>query len=202
MRYRSLFFILCGLYWFVVCGVAVAAPASPAATVSDATDQQYVQEILGMTNARGLNNTEMDSLQKRAEQGYAPAQYCLGILYSGKRIGGVEREDSISKAFEWFQKAAVQGFAAAQFQLGMMYSSGYKVSEAYGGRVLVPEDKGKAMEWYEKAAASGLTEAQYKLGEMYEEGQDVTQNHGKAMEWMQKAAGQGHEQAKQYLGWL
>ncbi|MBQ1671009.1 MAG: SEL1-like repeat protein, partial [Treponema sp.] len=49
---------------------------------------------------------ELDSLQKRAEQGDAEAQFYLGVMYySGN---GVELD--ITQAFELFKKAADQGY--------------------------------------------------------------------------------------------
>ena len=54
--------------------------------------------------------------QKSANQGYATAQYNLGVMY---RDGQGVRQD-YQQAFNWYQKSANQGYAAAQNNLGVM----------------------------------------------------------------------------------
>ena len=49
-----------------------------------------------------------------AEQGYAPAQYNLSIMYEN----GHGVDVNYKKAMEWFEKAAKQGHADAQYNLG------------------------------------------------------------------------------------
>lgn len=48
--------------------------------------------------------------RRSAEQGYAPAQYNLGVMYY--RGDGVEK--NLSLAEEWLSRAAVQGYIPAQ----------------------------------------------------------------------------------------
>jgi hypothetical protein len=60
--------------------------------------------------------SEFASTQRAAEQGYANAQFNLGLMYDNGH--GVQKDDR--KAVEWFQKAADQGNAPAQFNLGRM----------------------------------------------------------------------------------
>ena len=56
-------------------------------------------------------------LTKAAEQGYAKAQYTLGVhYYEGS---GVDVDKA--QAFDWFTKAAEQGYAEAQYRLGEYY---------------------------------------------------------------------------------
>ena len=55
-----------------------------------------------------------------AEQGYAYAQYNLGVMYDNGT--GVEQSDE--KAVEWVLKAAEQVNADAQCNLGWMYVNG------------------------------------------------------------------------------
>ena len=85
-----------------------------------------------------------------AEQGYAKAQYNLGIMYDQGR--GVDV--NYKKAFEWYEKAAKQGLVDAQYNLGNMY---------YQGRG-VDQDDSMAMRWYANAAAQGDMEARAKVG--------------------------------------
>ena len=87
---------------------------------------------------------------KAANQGYADAQFNMGVMYEfGK---GVHQD--YQKAIEWITKAAGQGYAAAQYNLGLMYYSGE------GER----QDYHKAVEWFTKAANQGYADAQNNLG--------------------------------------
>ena len=94
-----------------------------------------------------------DWYRKSAEQGYAPAQWNLGLCY--KYGNGVEKD--LKQAAEWYRKAAEQGDADAQFSLGVCYEAG----------IGVKEDPKQALEWYQKAAAQGVADAHYKIGEYY-----------------------------------
>ena len=125
-------------------------------------------------------------VRKAAEQGFARAQYDLGLMYQFGR--GVER--SYEKAVEWYLKAAEQGDADAQYHLGGMYELGDGVEQSYE----------KAVEWYLKAAEQGLAMAQNNLGVMYEKGHGVEQSYEKAVEWFLKAVEQGLARAQCNLG--
>lgn len=62
---------------------------------------------------------------KAAQQGYAPAQNALALMYWFGR--GVRRDDAA--AFAWFQRAADSGLTAAQHNLGLMYFDGKAVAQ-------------------------------------------------------------------------
>ena len=53
--------------------------------------------------------------RQAAEQGYAGAQYNLGVCY--EKGEGVAQDSS--EAVKWFRQAAEQGVAEAQFWLGV-----------------------------------------------------------------------------------
>ena len=161
-------------------------------------------------------------VRKAAEQGFARAQYDLGLMYEFGH--GVER--SYEKAVEWYQKAAEQGAARAQGLLGEMYYYGRGVEQSdvkaaewvlkvaeqglamaqnilgvmYANGTGVEQSYKKAVEWYLKAAEQGDADAQFKLGVMYEDGTSVEQSYEKALEWLQKAAEQGFARAQYSLG--
>ncbi len=65
--------------------------------------------------------------QKASEQGYAPAQYNLGVLFDKGR--GVSRD--WSEARRWYQKAADQGYLLAQYNLGLLYLNGQGTPQDY-----------------------------------------------------------------------
>ena len=78
--------------------------------------------------------------RKAAEQGYADAQFNLGVMYA--KGAGVPQDYAM--ALPWYRKAADQGVASAQLGLGLMYAAG-------GGGV--PRDYTQAHMWLNLAAA-------------------------------------------------
>ena len=123
-----------------------------------------------------------------AEQGYAPAQDKLGLMYEEER--GVKR--NYHEAFEWYQKAADQGHSGGQANLGSMYVRGRGVNQNYDD----------AVKWFRMAADQGNAVGQNWLGIMYENGRGVKKSYDKAAQWYQKAADQGHAYAQKNLGTL
>lgn len=69
---------------------------------------------------RGDYATELAIIRPLAEQGFAFAQFNLGVLYDQGH--GVTLDDQ--KAIEWYRKAAEQGLPQAQINLAIMYEEG------------------------------------------------------------------------------
>jgi alpha/beta superfamily hydrolase/outer membrane lipoprotein-sorting protein len=126
--------------------------------------------------------------RKPAEQGYAPAQHNLGVLYL--RGQGVPQDDAI--AAQWFRQAAEQGYAPAQTNLGGLYDQGRGMAQDYSA----------AMHWYHKAAEQGYAGAQNNMGDMYEQGRGVAQDYAAAARWYRLAAEQGLAVAQLSIGGL
>ena len=76
-----------------------------------------------------------------AEQGAAPAQFNLGVMYDAGK--GVPQD--YAEAVKWYRKAAAQGDAVAQTNLGVMYGNGQGV----------PQDYVTAHMWWNIAASEG-----------------------------------------------
>ena len=125
--------------------------------------------------------------RKAAEQGFAPAQYSLGVMYAEGR--GVPKDDK--QAVGWFRKSAEQGDAYAQSSLGMMYATGRGV----------PQDDKEAVRWYRKAAEQGYADAQLTLGWMYMAGRGVAKDDQEALKWYRRAADQGDYRGQFNVGW-
>jgi len=130
----------------------------------------------------------IDQFRKAAEQGYAPAQYTLGLIYTRGR-GGVAKDGA--QAVAWFRKAADQGYVQAQDSLGSIYLQGLGVAQ----------DFAEAVTWYRKAAEQGYAAAQNNLGSMYLNGRGVSQDDAEAASWFRKAAEQGYGPAQGNL-WI
>ena len=69
--------------------------------------------------------TEIELLEKAAEQGDAMAQLDIAFCYNNGK--GVEQ--CYSKAAYWYEKAAEQGLPKAQHNLGFSYYNGEGVKE-------------------------------------------------------------------------
>ena len=83
--------------------------------------------------------------RKGADQGFADAQYNLGIMYANGR--GIPQD--YVQAHKWLNLAADQGYATAQFNLGFMYAQGRGV----------PQDYVQAHMWLNLAAVNGDADA-------------------------------------------
>ncbi len=94
---------------------------------------------------RGDYATASKEFRVLAEQGDAPAQTILGVMYATGR--GVPQDDA--EAVRWYRRAAAQGDADAQFNLGVMYVDGQGV----------PQDYVQAHMWVNLAAAQGMEDA-------------------------------------------
>ncbi len=83
--------------------------------------------------------------RKAADDGFADAQFLLGVLY---RMGRSIPVDKV-QATKWIHKAADQGRPDAQFMLGLSYDLGNGVEK----------DEKQANIWYQKAADKGNPDA-------------------------------------------
>jgi hypothetical protein len=97
---------------------------------------------------KGDYSTAFKELKPLAEQGYAQAQYNLGLMYA--RGSGVAQDDK--QAVSWYRKAAEQGVAMAQNNLGSMYAKGSGVAQ----------DFVQAHMWWNIASVNGDADAREK----------------------------------------
>lgn len=174
------------------------------------------QYSIGFLYAKGTG-VEADAVKaaewyrKAAEQGYAPAQFFLGRLYSGEdaaeslvreeeqsrdsgegRMLRGPRDMRLERALYWYRKAADQGLARAQNNIGLFYHRGQGVTR----------DPGEAADWYRRAAEQGLPQAQANLGLLYAKGEGVKQNRVRAYMWFLLAMEQGEERGEQGIRWI
>lgn len=164
-----------------------------------------------------------DWYRKAADQGYAPAQYKLGLLLQQKESGVIKDE---AQAAAWLRKAADQGNAAGEASLALCYTLGRGLArddaqaaawyqkavaqnnpDAMVGLALlyesghgVSKDGKQAFSLLHQAADLGTPEAEYQLGIDYESGQDVKKDKNQAADWYRKAAQQGNTGAQFNLG--
>ena len=137
---------------------------------------------------RGEFHAAIDQFRPLVAEGYAPAQYQMGVVY--KHGYGVPKDGM--KAMALFELAANQNDSDAQFELALIYSEGK----------LIKQDLKKAYELTFKAAKKGLASAQFNLAVMTANGTGVNQDDFKASRWYQKAADQNYALAQYNLALL
>ena len=113
--------------------LSVSAMAADMATVDMATLTRQAQsgDVAAQSDLaheyyqQGNHAKAFEWYTKAAHQGFAAAQFYLGVMYEQGQ--GVRQDDQ--KAVEWYTKAANQGNAKAQHNLGWMYYNGQGVSQ-------------------------------------------------------------------------
>jgi len=84
---------------------------------------------------------QISQLERSAREGYAPAQYRLGLAYAA----GTGVAQNLKKAVHWWRLAAKNLDAAAQLELGNAYAHGWGVRQ----------DINRAIHYWKLAAADG-----------------------------------------------
>lgn len=132
------------------------------------------------------NNESMRWMRTSAENGYAVAQDCMGMICRDG-LGDLPRD--LKKSAEWYRKAAEQGLPESEFALWSCYALGEGVTK----------DDGEASRWLCRAAEHGFGAAQYNLGLRYIEGKGVPRDYVLAYKWENLAGGNGIAQAKKVV---
>ena len=101
----------------IVCGCAYLSPVEAAQPLEDAR----------AAYERGDYVEALRLFRPLADQGDAPAQNALGVMYQNGR--GVPQD--YAETAKWYRKAAEQGVAEAQANLGFMYEAGQGVPQDY-----------------------------------------------------------------------
>lgn len=114
----------------------------------------------------------MEWFRKSAAQGYAQAEYDIGLMYDD----GIGIKQDYHAALLWYLKAAKQNYAPAETNIGYLYQEGHGVKQNYY----------KARDWYEKAAIQNDERALTNLGALYGQGLGGEKNEGKAFELYKK----------------
>lgn len=123
---------------------------------------------------------------KAAEEGYAIAEYNIGVCY----YEGLGVKPNPTEAFNWTMKAAKQGFAPAQNTIGLHFCSGEGVEE----------NLAEAFKWCMKAAKQGDAHGQFNVGRFYGKGIGTSKNSAEAFKWLMKSAEQNNPDAQNYIG--
>lgn len=122
------------------------------------------------------------------EEGYAPAQYQMAMIY--KHGYGVPKDGM--KSVELLKLAVKRNYPDALFELALLHTEGK----------FVKQDLKKAFQLTNKAANKGLVGAQYNLAVMYANGEGVKQDDFAASRWYKAAANQNYVLAQYNLALL
>jgi TPR repeat protein len=112
--------------------------------------------------------------ERAAEEGWAPAQHNLALLFFHGR--GVQRD--YEKGFDWETKAAGHGITYAKENLASYYARGI-------GRNKNPAE---ALRWARSGAEDGSAFCEFELSIDYETGFGVKRNDAEAFRWALAAA--------------
>lgn len=179
----------------LVPGVAFARmDAGAAVRACEAAQRQFRDEIRFIFQlARALHRAgrlseAADYYLVAANQGYAPAQANLGLMYR-QGEGGLTRD--LREAARLFRLSAAQGDVAGQVALGLAHVNGA------GG---VPRNEREAARLFRLAADQGEPSGQYNLGVMLETGRGgMPRDRAEAIRLYRLAAAQGNAEAQAAL---
>lgn len=123
-------------------------------------------------------------LEEGAKNGYAVAQYALGLFLQE----GIGTTKNAGQAFSLYQAAEKQGHLAAKYQVG------YCLHHGEG----VPADRLRALTIYKEAAERGHATAQFVRGTSLMTGKEKNESEGIAL--LERSAKQGNPWAFYVLG--
>ena len=110
-----------------------------------------------------------------AEQGYAEAQYHLGIMIVSGSIGNEDLDSGV----HWIRRATEENHTGALYSMGELHSLDLRGRSNYLGN----KDYETALSYFQRAVGQGSFASMLSLGWVYEHGQGVSQNDVTAYMW-------------------
>ena len=178
-------------------------PAYRAANLTIAPEPASVQKPDAALEARFRNAKlalvardpkSIEQITALANEGFAPAQNELGMIYEGQvdlaKLASIRTDKALAR--QWYQRAANGGHTDAMHNLAMLMYGGE------GG----PIDTLSAARWFRKAAEIGYGPSQFNIANLYERGAGVPQDFSIAYRWYMIAAMGGDKEAAQRVQFL
>ena len=165
------------------------APLALSLTATDATPAGAGEEGAGLyaeavAAIEAGDPTGIETLERAANLGHAPAQLHLAGLYQ-TGADGLEADSTESR--QWARRAAENQDPRGMHAYGM-----YLFDGVGGGR-----NRAEALTWLKKAAERGLVDSQYNVARLYENGDEgIAADAGEALKWYMIAARAGDDQAE------
>jgi TPR repeat protein len=115
----------------------------------------------------GDYQTAYEEWSPLAEQGSAPAQFNMGLLFRY----GKGRQPDAEQAAGWYLRAAESGFAPAQYEIAEMYEAGEGIErdvvQAHKWFSLAGEERYEDARKRRKKLANKMTSSEIALAEMW-----------------------------------
>ncbi|MDF3054567.1 MAG: sel1 repeat [Gammaproteobacteria bacterium] len=146
----------------------------------------------------GTTETALQLFQRVAENGYAPAQHRLAILYE-HGIAGVLEPDII-EAIRWYKAAVDQGYTPAELPLAFIYIYVLSKGDESLIRITNLTWEGEIVPLLQEAARRGDGIAQYQLAICYKDGIGLEKNQDKMLDLLLQSAAQNYRPAQCALG--
>src|SRR6266576_1574952 len=188
---------------------------------SGAIPQQNAQHT---GESKKVPQLAIPSLEEKARQGDAKAEYRLGWAY----MTGTGVSQNYAEAAKYLRQAAEQALPDAEFALGYLYEQGKGVPRDYKQAVVyytaaarqghptagnnlgsmyefgrgVRKNLRQAENWYRMGAENGDVTAQCNLASLYFRGKGIAPNYAQSAEWFRKAAENGYAPAQENLAWM
>ena len=165
-----------------------AAPEAETRQAAIAGDRQAQQVITRLETERAADRgrKSLDWLRKSADQGFAPAEYQLGMadlgLYGWRLVPPVPEE-----GLKLLRRAADQKFENAQHWLGDLLLQG---DLPFSGDLLVP-DVVQGLDYLRVSADQGCARAQFELAQQYASGNGEPRFSGESPASLLQQAAEG-----------
>ena len=199
-------------------------PQSITEWISEFSKKPFQDNYQTNADTQSTKRESFETIIAKAEFGDCEAQSTIAFMYAK----GVEVEQDLKLALQWYKMAAEQDHVISQFNLGVLYAKGrgvpqnfteackwyaraaeagdvgaqVAISSMYSMGIGVEKDELTAYKWCLRAAKRSHLNSMYKLGEMLLKGIGIDQDHSEAYKWFKKAAHRNHIKAQMILGFM
>jgi len=190
----------------IVTSAALAESVSDTMAEFDLTgdDIEFIANIFKQINEGNdphldMNGNYYDIELKLAKLGAAMGKgelaLWVGEIYQGGNVSGLEEDEAVNTAIEWWEKAAEIGQPRGWTNIGLLYAhKGIPGGgENFGS---IEQDDAVALEYLTKASDAGDTKAPRYLAQFYEAGRGSDVNYEKALQYYLVAVELGDITAK------
>lgn len=141
---------------------------------------------------------ELRLAKAAAVLGSGDAALWVGEIYQAGHVEGIEENEAVETAIEWWQLAIENGQPRGWVNIGLLYAHG---SVPGGGRLHgdIELDYAKALEYYLIAYELGDTKAPRYIALIYHNGQGTDVDNAEAAKFFQLAVDEGDSTAFWYL---
>ncbi len=153
----------------------------------------------GLDDQDDWYETEFKLAQIAAAMGVGEAAKWIGEIYQGGHVEGVDEDEAVDLAIQWWEKTAELGEPSGWTNIGLIY--GHKNIPGGGSNFgTIEQDDEKAFEYYMMGYEGGCMKAPRYIAQAYDQGVGVEQDYAKACEFYTIAAELGDISSNYYVG--